>query len=135
MKLVMSFAYQWSTIYFINFIFAIHNNNQSVLFLNCLNDNNIAVVPSEPKRLNFSIASYGRDSVSVTVTWSTSTGTDNYTVVVLPQLQSTDPIFTVNTTSLCLTLQYNTQYFMNVTASNCVGRSNSLNSSFIIGLY
>ena len=88
-----------------------------------------------PERVNISNASYGRDSVSVTVTWSTSTGADNYTVVVLPQLQSADPMFTVNTNSLSLTLQYNIQYFVNITASNCAGRSNSLSNSFIIGLY
>ena len=87
-----------------------------------------------PERVNITDDNYVSDSVSVTLTWSSSAGADIYTVVVLPQLQSTDPVFTVNTNSLSLTLQYNTQYFLNITASNCAGRSNSLNTSYIIGV-
>ena len=87
------------------------------------------------ERVDIGNQMYGRDSVSVTLTWTSNTGADHYTVAVLPQLQSRDPMFNVSTTSLSLTLNYNTLYFINITASNCAGSSNSLNTSFIIGLY
>ena len=38
-----------------------------------------------PERVNITNDNYVSDSVSVTLTWSSSAGADSYTVVVLPQ--------------------------------------------------
>ena len=60
------------------------------------------------ERVDIGNQMYGCDSVSMTLTWTTNTGADHYTVAVLPQLQSRDPVFNVSTTTLSLTLNYNT---------------------------
>ena len=86
------------------------------------------------ERVDISNQMYGRESVSVALTWSSNTGVDNYTVSVLFQPQSGYAMFNVNITSLSLSLQYNTAYSISITASNCAGRSNSFNTSFIIGV-
>ena len=73
---------------------------------------------------------FTKTGASVNVSWSTSRGTDNYTVNVT---QPTMPgHFTTTDTSLLLMLDYNVNYTINITAQNCAG-SNSTVLSLTIG--
>ena len=75
---------------------------------------------------------FTKTGASVTVTWSTSRGADNYTVNVTPPImpgQLSD--FTTTDTSLQLMLVYNVNYTINITAQNCAG-SNSTAFPLII---
>ena len=64
---------------------------------------------------------------SVNVSWSTSRGADNYTVNVTPPImpgQLSD--FITTDTSLLLTLLYNVNYSVNITAQNCAGSNSTI---------
>ena len=63
-------------------------------------------------------------TASITFTWSVSSGADNYTVMVTPLLSSGQSLVSTTTTSLQLTVLYNEEYSINITAHNC-GGSNS----------
>ena len=64
---------------------------------------------------------------SINVTWSTSSGADNYTIKVTPPImpgQISD--FTTTATSLQLIVVYNVNYFINITAQNCAGSNSTI---------
>ena len=70
---------------------------------------------------------------SITLTWSSSSGADNYTIMVTPLLSSGQSLVSTTTTSLQLTVLYNEEYSINITAQNCVGRNSKTMPLTIIG--
>ena len=60
-------------------------------------------------------------TASITLTWSASSGVDNYTIMVTPPLPSGQSLLSTTTTSLQLTVLYNEEYFINITAHVCDG--------------
>ena len=70
-------------------------------------------------------------TASITVTWSASSGADNYTIMVTPLLPSEQSlkyilIVSTTTTSLQLTVLYNEEYSINITAQNCAGNNSTI---------
>ena len=63
------------------------------------------------------------DGINVTVSWVPSAGNVNYTVTVVSALTSGESMFVTMSTSLQLTLEYSTNYTVQVVAFNCVGNS------------
>ena len=72
-------------------------------------------------------------TASITVTWSASSGADNYTIMVTPILPSGQSLVSTTTTSLQLTVLYNEAYTVSITAQNCVAGSNSTIFPLTIG--
>ena len=70
---------------------------------------------------------------SITLTWSASSGADNYTIMVTPLLPIGQSLVSTTTTSLQLTVLYNEEYSINITAQNCAG-SNSTIVPLTIGI-
>ena len=56
-------------------------------------------------------------TASITVTWSASSGADNYTIMVTPLLPSGQSLVSTTTTSLQLTVLYNEDYSINITVT------------------
>ena len=73
-------------------------------------------------------------TASITVTWSTSSEADNDTIIVTPLLPSGQSLVSTTTTSLQLTVLYNEDYSINITAQNCAG-SNSTIVPLTVGNY
>ena len=71
-------------------------------------------------------------TASMTVTWSASSGADNYTIMVTPLLPSRQYLISTTTTSLQLTVLYNEEYAVSITAQNCAG-SNSTTVPLTVG--
>ena len=65
-------------------------------------------------------------TASITLTWSASSGADNYTIMVTPLLPSGRSLVSTTTTSLQLTVLYNEEYSINITAQNCAGSSSTI---------
>ena len=65
-------------------------------------------------------------TASITVTWSASSGADNYTIMVTPLLPSGQSLVSTTTTSLQLTVLYNEDYSINITAQNCAGSNSTI---------
>jgi hypothetical protein len=85
--------------------------------------------PAAPSGIMATNKQFTKTGVSVNVTWSTSSGADNYTVNVTPPQaimpgQSSD--FTTTETSLLLMLVYNVNYTINITAKNCAGSNSTV---------
>ena len=87
-----------------------------------------AAAPSEV----MTTADQSQFTASITLTWSTSSGADNYTIMVTPLLPSGQSLVSTNTTSLQLTVLYNEEYSINITAQNCAG-SNSTVVALTVG--
>ena len=73
---------------------------------------------------------FTQSEASVTLTWSASRGAENYTITVTPPLPESavtqsSIVSTVNE-SVQITVHYNEQYFINITAQNCVGKSSTV---------
>ena len=76
-------------------------------------------------------------TASITLTWSASSGADNYTIVVTPPLPSGQSLLSTTTTSQQLqqlTVLYNEKYSINITAHNCAG-SSTTGEPLIVGKY
>ena len=73
-------------------------------------------------------------TASLTVTWTASNGADNYTIMVTPLLPPRQSLVSTTTTSLQLTVFYNEEYSINITAQNCAG-SNSTIVPLTVGNY
>ena len=71
-------------------------------------------------------------TASITVTWSASSGADNYTIMVTPLPPLGQYLIFTTTTSLQLTVLYNEEYAVSITAQNCVG-SNSTTVPLTVG--
>ena len=77
-------------------------------------------------------------TASITLTWSASSGADNYTIMVTPFLPSGQSLVSTTTTSLQLTVLYNEEYSINITVQNCAGSNSTVvllnvgNSQFFI---
>ena len=65
-------------------------------------------------------------TASITLTWSASSGADNYTIMVTPLLPSGQSLVSTTATSLQLTVIYNEEYSINITAQNCVGSNSTI---------
>ena len=66
----------------------------------------------------------GTTSATVTVQWAPSTGADNYTVSVTPDLPSLGgPVTTTGTSLELQDVPYNTPHTVNIVATNCAGSS------------
>ena len=65
-------------------------------------------------------------TASITVTWSASSGVDNYTIMVTPLLPSGQSLVSTASTSLQLTVLYNEDYSINITTQNCAGRNSTI---------
>ena len=65
-------------------------------------------------------------TASITLTWSASSGADNYTIMVTPLLPSGQSLVSTTTTSLQLTVLYNEEYSINITAQNCAGSNSTI---------
>ena len=65
-------------------------------------------------------------TASITVTWSASSGAENYTIMVTPLLPSGQSLVSTTTTSLQLTVLYNEDYSINITAQNCAGSNSTI---------
>ena len=64
-------------------------------------------------------------TASITLTWSASSGADNYTIMVTPPLPSGQSLLSTTTTSQWLTVLYNEEYSLNITAHHYCGGANS----------
>ena len=84
--------------------------------------------PAAPSGVMTTYNQYTKTGASISVTWSTSSGADNYTIKVTPPMSN----FTTTATSLQLIIVYNVNYSVNITAQNCAG-SNSTIVSLIVG--
>jgi hypothetical protein len=83
--------------------------------------------PAAPSGVMATNKQFTKIGASVNVTWSPSSGADNYTVNVTPPImpgQSSD--FTTTDTSLLLMLEYNVNYTINITVTNCVGSNTTV---------
>ena len=69
---------------------------------------------------------FNASTASITLTWSASSGADNYTIMVTPLLPSGQSLVSTTTTSLQLTVLYNEEYSINITAQNCVGSNSTI---------
>ena len=69
----------------------------------------------------------------ITITWSASSLADNYTIMVTPPLPSGESLLSTATTSLQLTVLYNEQYSLNITAHNCGGTNNTIVNPLAVG--
>ena len=81
------------------------------------------------------VTQFGKIGASINVTWSTDEAADNYTIRVTPPVMpGRVSDFTTTDTSLQLMVVYNVtvNYFINITAKNCVG-SNSAVVQLIVG--
>ena len=65
-------------------------------------------------------------TASITVTWFASSEADNYTIMVTPLLPSGKSLVSTTTTSLQLTVLYNEDYSINITAQNCAGSNSTV---------
>ena len=74
------------------------------------------------------------DGVNVTVSWGHSAGDVSYRVTVVPALISGESMFVTMSTSLQLTLEYNTNYTVQVVAFNCVGNSSVATLNIATGI-
>ena len=72
-------------------------------------------------------------TASITLTWSASSGADNYTIMVTPPLPSGQSLLSTTTTSLQLMVLYNEEYSLNITAHNHCGTNNTFVISSPIG--
>ena len=84
--------------------------------------------PAAPSGVMTTYDQFTKTGASISVTWSTSSGADNYTIKVTPPMSN----FTTTATSLQLIIVYNVNYSVNITAQNCAG-SNSTIVSLIVG--
>ena len=75
------------------------------------------------------------DGVNVTVSWDPSAEDISYRVTVVPALTPEESIFVTMSTSLQLTLEYNTNYTVQVVAFNCVGNSSVATLNIDTGIY
>ena len=65
-------------------------------------------------------------TASITLSWSASSEADNYTIMATPLLPPGQSLVSITTTSLQLTVLYNEEYSINITAQNCVGSSSTI---------
>ena len=65
-------------------------------------------------------------TASITLTWSASSGADNYTIMVTPPLPSGQSLLSTTNPSLQLTVLYNEEYSINITALNCAGSNSTI---------
>ena len=72
-------------------------------------------------------------TASITLSWSASSGADNYTIMVTPLLPSGQSLVSTTTTSLQLTVFYNEEYSINITAQNCAGSNSLLEQLITVG--
>ena len=71
-------------------------------------------------------------TASITLTWSTSTVVDSYTIVVIPQSPVVESrIFSTTIERVQLRVQYNEEYSVNITAQNCAGTNSVVVPLFI----
>ena len=83
---------------------------------------------------NIDKSQFTQSTASINLTWSDSSGADNYTIMVTPPLLPEQSLLSTTTTSLQLTVLYNEEYFINITAQNCAGSiTTRLNDSLIVG--
>ena len=68
---------------------------------------------------------FTQTGASINITWSTSSGADNYTIKVTPPVMPEQSDFTT-ATSLKVILVYNVNYSMNITAHNCAGSNSTI---------
>ena len=72
------------------------------------------------------------NTASITLTWSTSTVVDSYTIVVIPQSPAVESrIFSTTIERVQLTVQYNEEYSINITAQNCAGTNSVIVPLFV----
>ena len=76
-----------------------------------------------------------QSTASINLTWSARSEADNYTILVTPPLQSQLSVFSATTTSLQLTVLYNKEYIINITAHNCAGGSGTTSEPLVVGKY
>ena len=69
---------------------------------------------------------YTKTGASVNVSWSPSRGADNYTIAVTSVTMPEEPtVFTTTDTTLLLTVVFNENYTINITAQNCASSSST----------
>ena len=70
---------------------------------------------------------FTRSTASITLSWSAGSGADNYTIMVTPPLpeSAVTPLRIINE-SVQITVHYNEQYYVNITAQNCAGRNSTV---------
>ena len=87
---------------------------------------NIEDPPAAPSGVMTTYDQFTQTGAFIDVTWSTSSGADNYTIKVTPPVMPEQSDFTTTATSLKLILVYNVNYSINITAHNCAGSNSSL---------
>ena len=84
--------------------------------------------PSPPSSLRVTGSVDSDNSSTVIAVWTppqSSAGILNYTVSVSPSPLSSDSVFSVTVPQLNLTVEYNQQYTVSVTATNCIGTTDT----------
>ena len=82
--------------------------------------------------MTFDESQFTPSTASMTLTWSASSGADNYTIMVTPPLPSGQALLSTTTTSQQLTVIYNEEYIVNITSQNCAG-INSTTMPLLVG--
>ena len=100
-----------------------------ISYIDCLSIKKFEDTPAAPSGVVATNEQFTKTGASVNVSWSTSRGTDNYTVNVTPPImpgQLSD--FTTTDTSLLLNqmLLYNVNYSVSITAKNCAGSNSTV---------
>ena len=83
--------------------------------------------------LNTTSVSFSEDSVTTIVEWNGGDkfhDSTEFSVTVTPPMNGSVSTFTINTSSYQLTIPYNSQHTVTVTATNCVGNNSTLNETF-----
>ena len=91
--------------------------------------------PAAPIGVNTTVdeSNFSPSMASIILTWSASSGTDNYTIMVSPPLPSGQTPLSTTTTMLQLTVLYNEDYTLSIAAHNCGGTSNTTVISSRVG--
>ena len=86
----------------------------------------IKAPPAAPSAVmkNVVESQFTADTASVNLTWSASSEADNYTVVVTPTPPEISTTRVV--TNLQLSVGYNIEYSINITAHNCAGSNSTI---------
>ena len=69
---------------------------------------------------------FTQTTTSITLTWSSSSEADNYTIIVMPPPILSGESFEFQSTRAQLTVLYNVVYSVNLTAHNCAGSNSTV---------
>ena len=100
-----------------------------IIHMHCIHCTDIPAV----RWLNATSLSFDKDHVTLVVKWNDGDqlqDNGDFIVVISPPINGSVSTFTTNKSSYHLTISYNSQHTIIVTASNCVGNNSTVNKTF-----